>query len=85
MDSGTDSETKGMVTRLIDYLKAGQVTSLFTSLTQSGHALQQSEKPAMSSLMDSWMLLQDFEGNGEDAIASSMCSGRAAWRTQPDS
>ena len=64
MDAGTDSETKGMVTRLIDYLKAGQVTSLFTSLTQGGHALQQSEM-AMSSLMDAWLLLQDFEGNGE--------------------
>jgi circadian clock protein KaiC len=64
MDAGTDSECKGMVTRLIDYLKAGQVTTLFTSLTQGGHALQQSEA-AMSSLMDSWLLLQDFEGNGE--------------------
>jgi circadian clock protein KaiC len=64
MDSGTDSERKGMVTRLIDYLKAGQVTSLFTSLTQGGSVLQQSEA-AMSSLMDAWVLLQDFEGNGE--------------------
>lgn len=64
MDAGTTSESKGMVTRMIDYLKAGQVTSLFTSLTQGGHALQQSEA-AMSSLMDSWLLLQDFEGNGE--------------------
>ena len=64
MVAGTDSETKGMVTRLVDYLKGGQVTSLFTSLTHGGHALQQSEI-AMSSLMDSWLLLQDFEGNGE--------------------
>jgi len=64
MVSGTDSEGKGMVTRLIDFLKAGQITSLFTSLTKGGHALQQSEA-AMSSLMDSWILLQDFEGNGE--------------------
>jgi circadian clock protein KaiC len=64
MDSGSDSEGKAMVTRLIDYLKAGQVTSLFTSLTQGGHALAQSEA-AMSSLMDSWVLLQDYEGNGE--------------------
>jgi circadian clock protein KaiC len=62
--AGTDSETKGMVTRLIDYLKGGRITSLFTSLTQGGHALQQSEI-AMSSLMDSWLLLQDMEGNGE--------------------
>ena len=64
MSAGTDSEGKGMVTRLIDYLKAGLITSLFTSLTQGGHALQQSEA-AMSSLMDSWLLLQDYEGNGE--------------------
>lgn len=64
MDLGTLSEGKGMVTRLIDCLKAGQVTSLFTSLTQGGHALQQSEG-GMSSLMDAWLLLQDFEGNGE--------------------
>jgi len=64
LETGTDSECKGMVTRLIDYLKAGQITSLFTSLTQGGHAMQQSEA-AMSSLMDAWLLLQDFEGNGE--------------------
>ena len=64
MDAGTPSEGKGMVTRLIDYLKAGQVTTLFTSLTQGGHILQESES-AMSSLMDSWLSLQDFEGNGE--------------------
>lgn len=62
--TGPDYETKGMVTRLIDFLKAGQITSLCTSLTQGGHALQQSEI-AMSSLMDAWLLLQDFEGNGE--------------------
>lgn len=64
MEGGTTSESKGMVTRLIDYLKAGQITSLFTSLTQGGHSLQQTEM-AMSSLMDAWLLLQDFEGNGE--------------------
>ena len=63
MDAGTLSEGKGMVTRLIDYLKAGQVTSLFTSLTQAGLALP--NESAMSSLMDAWLSLQDFEGNGE--------------------
>ncbi len=62
--AGIDFETKGMVTRLMDFLKGGQVTSLFTSLTRGGMALEQSEI-AMSSLMDAWLLLQDFEGNGE--------------------
>jgi circadian clock protein KaiC len=53
-----------MITRLVDYFKARQITTLFTSLTQGGHVLQQSEA-SMSSLMDAWLLLQDFEGNGE--------------------
>lgn len=44
---------------MLDTLEA-----LFAGLTQGGHALQQSEA-GMSSLMDSWLLFQDFEGNGE--------------------
>jgi circadian clock protein KaiC len=64
LSAGSDAETKGMVTRLIDFLKGSGVTSFFTSLTHGGHALEQSEI-AMSSLMDSWLLLEDFEGNGE--------------------
>ena len=64
MDAGTASEGKGMVTRLIDYLKAGQVTSLFTGLAHGGLALRQTDS-AVSSLMDAWLSLEDFEGNGE--------------------
>src|SRR5476651_1542682 len=59
MDAGTASEGKGMVTRLIDYLKAGQTTSLFTSLTQSGSGPAQPNESAMSSLMDAWLSLQE--------------------------
>jgi circadian clock protein KaiC len=62
--AGSESETKSMVTRLIDYLKNQEITSLFTSLTHVGNPLQQSEI-TISSLMDSWLLLQDIEGNGE--------------------
>jgi len=62
--AGSESETKAMVTRLIDFLKNQQISSLFTSLTHAGNPLQQSEI-AISSLMDSWLLLKDIEGNGE--------------------
>jgi len=62
--AGSESETKAMVTRLIDFLKSQQITSLFTSLTHAGNPLQQSEI-AISSLMDSWLLVQDIEGNGD--------------------
>jgi circadian clock protein KaiC len=62
--AGSESETRAMVTRLVDFLKARQTTSLFTSLTHEGSALQQSEI-AISSLMDAWLLLQNIESDGE--------------------
>ena len=62
--AGSEYETKAMVTRLIDFLNSRQISSLFTSLTHVGNPLQQSEI-AISSLMDSWFLLQDIEGHGE--------------------
>ncbi len=64
MDLGTKSEGTAMVTRLIDYLKGMAVTSLFTSLTQGGHMLEQSIA-SVTSPMDAWLSLQDLEGNGE--------------------
>lgn len=63
-DAGTDAETRGLVIRLIDYLKGGLITSLFTSLSHSGLEQEQAGM-AMSSLMDAWLSLQDLEGNGE--------------------
>ena len=53
-----------MLTRLIDFLKMEQVTTLFTSLTSGGTYLEQSEV-GISSLMDTWMILRDFESDGE--------------------
>jgi circadian clock protein KaiC len=41
-----------------------QITALFTSLTEGGSALEQSEV-GISSLMDTWILLRSIESNGE--------------------
>ncbi|MGB7951888.1 MAG: circadian clock protein KaiC [Candidatus Binatia bacterium] len=57
-------EVKSMLTRLIDFFKAHQITALFTSLTEGGNALEQSEV-GISSLMDTWILLRHIESNGE--------------------
>ena len=64
MEVGTISEGSSMVTRLVDYLKANRITSLFTSLTIGGNLLEQSIA-TVTSPMDAWLSLQDFEGNGE--------------------
>ena len=61
---GNSAEIRGMLTRLIDHLKSRAVTSLFTSLTSGGDALEQTEI-GISSLMDAWLLVRFLEGNGE--------------------
>lgn len=54
---GDDAEIKGMLTRVIDFLKSQGITAIFTSLTAGGIAPEQSEV-GVSSLMDAWLLLQ---------------------------
>ena len=61
---GDRTETKTMLTRLIDFLKSRQVTAMFTSLTSGGHELEDSEVD-VSSLMDAWLLVKNIESNGE--------------------
>jgi len=64
ISAGQENEVKSMLTRLIDFLKTEQVTALFTSLTSGGSALEKTEV-GISSLMDTWMILRDFEADGE--------------------
>jgi circadian clock protein KaiC len=61
---GDALEVKSMLTRLIDFFKAHQITAFFTSLTEGGSALEQSEV-GISSLVDTWILLRTIESNGE--------------------
>jgi circadian clock protein KaiC len=61
---GNGIEVKGMFMRMVDFLKMEQITSLFTSLTSSSSGLEQTEF-AISSLIDTWLLLRDIEIGGE--------------------
>jgi circadian clock protein KaiC len=61
---GDSLEVKSMLTRLLDYLKSQQITSVFNTLVEGGHAELQSEI-GVSSLMDTWILLRNLEHNGE--------------------
>jgi circadian clock protein KaiC len=61
---GSLSETKSMLSRLIDFLKSKQITALFTSLTTTEENLESTEV-GVSSLMDTWILLRDIESAGE--------------------
>jgi circadian clock protein KaiC len=64
VSAGTAAAARAMLTRLIDTLKAQQITALFTCLTGGDENLEQTEI-GMSSIMDTWLLLRDIELNGE--------------------
>jgi circadian clock protein KaiC len=59
-----DSEVKAMLMRLVDFLKAQQITAVFTSLTGGGQAMEATDA-GVSSLIDTWILLRALETNGE--------------------
>jgi circadian clock protein KaiC len=61
---GNSDEIKAMLTRLIDFLKNQGITSIYTSLTRGGSAMEQSEV-GISSLMDTWLLVKMLESDGE--------------------
>lgn len=61
---GTYSQTKSMLTRLIDMCKSRQITAMFTSLT-SAEAGPETTEVGVSSLIDAWLLLRNLECNGE--------------------
>ena len=59
---GSSTEVKSMLTRLIDFLKSKQITTLSNSLTIMG---QIETDIGVSSLMDTWIDLKSVVTNGE--------------------
>jgi circadian clock protein KaiC len=55
---------KSMLTRLVDFLKVQQITSMFTNLTFGRNREERTEE-GISSLMDTWIVLWDGERNGQ--------------------
>jgi circadian clock protein KaiC len=62
--SGTLGDSRVMLLRLMDYLKAREVTALLVSLTEGDRALEASTV-GISSMIDTWILTRDIELGGE--------------------
>lgn len=56
-------DVKSMLVRLVDFLKMQEITSMFTNLTFAGDP-QERTAAAVSSLMDTWIVLRDSKPNG---------------------
>lgn len=61
---GSLSDVKAMLVRLLDFLQAEQITVMFTALSYANSQSGQSDE-TVSSLVDTWIQIQDIEDNGE--------------------
>jgi circadian clock protein KaiC len=61
---GNEDDVKLMLLRLVDSLKQRQTTGFFTSLTAGTDGLEGTDI-AVSSLIDTWLLVRDLENGGE--------------------
>ena len=66
---------KSMLTRLVDFLKMQQITAMFTHLSTLGGRLESTDE-AISSIMDSWLLLRDVEHKGRRSYALYVLKSR---------
>jgi circadian clock protein KaiC len=62
--SGSTSDAALMLLRLVDYLKAQQITAFLTHLTSGSNAAEATDV-GISSIIDTWLLLRDIELGGE--------------------
>jgi len=62
--AGTHGDAKAMLLRIVDFLKARQITAVFTSLTAEDSAPGSTDM-GISSLIDTWLLLRNLEQGGE--------------------
>ena len=62
---GTVSELRSMLTRMIDFFKGRQFTTLLTSLTAAILPSQETSDAHISSLVDTWILVREIESDGE--------------------
>jgi circadian clock protein KaiC len=66
---------KSMLTRLVDFLKMQQITAMFTHLSSLVGRLESTDE-AISSIMDSWLLLRDVEHKGRRSCALYVLKSR---------
>jgi circadian clock protein KaiC len=64
IQAGNKQDAHTMLIRLMDFLKAQQITAFLTNLISGGAALERTEVE-ISSIVDTWLFVRDIELNGE--------------------
>jgi circadian clock protein KaiC len=63
--AASEREVRSMLSRLIDYMKMKGITAFCTDLNTGSRDMEQQTDVGVSSLMDTWLLLQIIETSGE--------------------
>lgn len=62
--AGAETDAHLMLVRMIDFFKMRGITTVLTSLTHGGDNMEKTDM-AVSSLVDTWLLVRNIENNGE--------------------
>ncbi len=65
MTDGPNSDVRSMLTRFIDFLKTKQITVMFTAAITVGSISQNPSDEGISSMVDTWIMVQDIDMSGE--------------------
>jgi circadian clock protein KaiC len=65
MTEGPNSDIRSMLTRFVDYLKTEQITVMFTAAITVGSIERNPSDEGISSMVDTWMMVQDIELDAE--------------------
>jgi circadian clock protein KaiC len=63
VSTGSNRDAQSMLLRLVDFLKARQVTAFFTHLTAGGRPIEATDV-GISSIIDTWLLVREVEADG---------------------
>ena len=76
-----DAGLKATLMRLIDFLKQEGVSAMFTSLTADSTAAVAASEVGVSSLMDTWLLLNNLAYNGERTRTLQVLKSRGMYHS----
>lgn len=65
MTEEPNSDIRSMLTRFVDYLKLQQITVMFTAAITVGSIERTPSDEGISSMVDTWMMVQDIELNAQ--------------------
>jgi circadian clock protein KaiC len=71
MTEGPNSDIRSMLTRFVDYLKTQNITVMFTAAITVGSIERNPSDEGISSMVDTWIMVQDIEVNA--LRARSLC------------